>query len=172
MGSYDNNWRRGVFRSGELNTETAIPSLGGIPEASASERRSETAMRGAAARIVEIGGQFDTQHLLDPVAGSPKLQQVTPAGNTLRERAARFHAMHAKESRKTPEGRQDAGIELSGSGDPTTQSSPSQGPGSGSMGGGIASTLHGRDVARQLPEGKRHVLSLIRRHFSLNDPTK
>ena len=97
MGSYDTNWRRGVFRSGELNTENAIPSLGGVPDASASELRSESAMRGAAARIVEIGGQFDTQHLLDPVAGGPNLRQFTAAGNSLRERAARFHAIHARQ---------------------------------------------------------------------------
>ena len=90
MGSYDTNLRRGVFRSGELNTESTIPSLGGFPEAGASDIRSEAAMRGAAARIVEIGGQFDTQHLLDPVVPSPNLKQVTAAGNALRERAARF----------------------------------------------------------------------------------
>ena len=99
MGSYDNNLRRGVFRSGELNTESAIPSLGGFPDVGTGDARSETAMYGAAARIVEIGGQFDTQHLLDPVTVSPKAKQVTAAGNALRERAARFHASHAKESR-------------------------------------------------------------------------
>ena len=103
MGSYDTNLRRGVFRSGELNTENAIPSLGGFPEAGASDIRSEAAMRGAAARIVEIGGQFDTQHLLESSGPGPNLKHVTAAGNALRERAARFHASRAKESRKAPD---------------------------------------------------------------------
>ena len=86
MGSYDINSRRGVFRSGELNTESAIPSLGGMPDVGTSELRSETAMRGAATIIVEIGGQFDTQHLLEPVRANPNLRQVTAAGNSLREK--------------------------------------------------------------------------------------
>ena len=54
-------------------------------------------MRGAAARIVEIGGQFDTQHLEEHHMPGQKVRQVTAAGSTLRERAARFHATPTRE---------------------------------------------------------------------------
>ena len=107
-------------------------------------------MRGAAARIVEIGGQFDTQHLGEPHLPGSNVKQVTAAGNSLRERAARFHATHAKESRKAPEGRDAGVIELSGSGVATVQSSPSQGTGSGSMGGG--GTPHGEMMQSLIQE--------------------
>ena len=154
MGSYDINSRRGVFRSGELNTENVIPSLGGMrdPDAGTSDVRSETAMRGAAARIVEIGGQFDTQHLMEPDGAGPNLRQVTSAGYSLQERAARFHATHAKESRKAPEVREAGVSEMAGSGPSTVQGSPSQGTGSGSMGGGPASTPRGEEMLPLLSE--------------------
>ena len=106
-------------------------------------------MRDAAARIVEIGGQFDTQHLLEASGPSPNPKHVTAAGNALRERAAQFHAARAKESRKAPDMVHNGVMELAGSAEDTVQSSPSQGPGSGSMGGGTAP--HGREMLRPPP---------------------
>ena len=129
-----------------------------MPEAGTSGLRSETAMRGAAARIVEIGGQFDTQHLGEPQLASSNLRQGTAIGNSLRERAASKVPRHA--CKRKPQSSfltevKDAGmVELSGSGVATVQSSPSQGTGSGSMGGGATSTPHGEKMQSLLHDGK------------------
>ena len=63
MDEFQVNFPGGDFRSGELNMEGAIPSVGVMRGASTSAARAGAALHNATARIVEIGGQFDTQSM-------------------------------------------------------------------------------------------------------------
>ena len=85
---------------GELNMEGAIPSVGVMRGWCVHER---SPCRGGAAkcnsaRIVEIGGQFDTQSLAAPQGDLQSGVTDTQEGKELRERAARVHAKHARKS--------------------------------------------------------------------------
>ena len=71
MDEFQVNFPGGDFRSGELNMEGAIPSVGVMRGASTSAARAGVALQSATTRIVEIGGQFDTQALAAP-QGAPQ----------------------------------------------------------------------------------------------------
>ena len=67
--------------------------------ASTSAARAGAALQSATAHIVETGGQFDTQSLAAPQGDLQSgVTDTQEGGKELRERAARFHAKHARKS--------------------------------------------------------------------------
>ena len=150
MDEFQVNFPGGDFRSGELNMEGAIPSVGVMRGASTSAARAGAALHNATARIVEIGGQFDTQAMAASQGDVQPTAADTAEGNELRARAARFHAQHARER---PTGSKGSNTGQLDSGQHTVPNSPAQLTGSGSAGGSFTGTP--REVSFEILTGAR-----------------
>ena len=93
MDKFQVNFPGGDFRSGELNMEGAIPSVGVMRGEVVWCVHERSPGRGGAAkcnsaRIVEIGGQFDTQSLAAPQGDLQSgVTDTQEGGKELRERA-------------------------------------------------------------------------------------